>query len=356
MQIETIDTEWFAGPLYRLARRLFPNSEHSAFLLSSLDYFLFDHLALRRARTLMREGQGWDVVHQVTPVSPWAASGLHRLGPPTIVGPWNGGLATPGGFPELGRADSAWLYPLRKLGRLGHWLRGSLRGARRVLVATGATAETIPRPQRHKVEVLCENAVDLEQFLPTPMPDREGPLELLFVGRLIPFKALNLLLEALAIVRRDGIDARLTVVGDGPMRNVWEREVSDLTLEDGVRFEGQQPLEAIQGYLQRCHAFCLPSVRESGGAVLLEAMAAGRPVIAVDHGGPGEVVVDAVGVKVPATDAQTVIDGLADALRSLHHEPQRWADRARNAAARAGQHSWDARIDRAWEIYDEVAR
>ena len=61
--IHFIDTEWFAGPLYRFSKLLFPNSEHSVFLVSSLDFFLFDYLALRKVRGWQRRGRQWDLIH-----------------------------------------------------------------------------------------------------------------------------------------------------------------------------------------------------------------------------------------------------------------------------------------------------
>ena len=77
-----IDTEWFAGPLYRLARRLFPRSEHAVFMLSQLDWFVFDAVALRRLRRERQAGAAWRLLHLVTPVTVSAPTRLHRLGLP----------------------------------------------------------------------------------------------------------------------------------------------------------------------------------------------------------------------------------------------------------------------------------
>ncbi len=99
-----IDTEWFAGPLYRLASKLFPKSQHAVFLLSSADFYVYDGVALRQLKKRRAE---WDIAHAVTPVSPVAATRLHRLGIPLIVGPWNGGLASPRTFPEVMKQDSS---------------------------------------------------------------------------------------------------------------------------------------------------------------------------------------------------------------------------------------------------------
>ena len=64
-QVIYIDTEAFAGPLYRIAERLFLRSQHSVFLISSLDFFAFDRKAVRVLRLMQRLGHNWDVVHCV---------------------------------------------------------------------------------------------------------------------------------------------------------------------------------------------------------------------------------------------------------------------------------------------------
>ncbi|MES1258660.1 MAG: hypothetical protein ABUS51_09520 [Acidobacteriota bacterium] len=190
-EVVYIDTEWFAGPLYRLAARLFPRSEHAVFLLSSGDFFVYDGAALRQLRG--RRGE-WDVVHAVTPVSPMASSRLHRLGLPLVVGPWNGGLNSPSTFPEIMGEDSAWVYRIRGVGRLFDRVFGCTRKAALILTANQATDAALPAHAR--TLRMSENGVDLEVFRPGPDLPRTAsdPLRVLFVGRLIPAKGVSMLL------------------------------------------------------------------------------------------------------------------------------------------------------------------
>src|ERR1043166_4639089 len=99
------DTEWFAGPLYRLASRIFPRSQHSVFLLSSLDFYVYDRQVVKAIRKRMQQGEHWDLIHAVTPVSSLAATGLHHLGIPLVLGPLNAGLKSPEQFPEVMREE-----------------------------------------------------------------------------------------------------------------------------------------------------------------------------------------------------------------------------------------------------------
>jgi hypothetical protein len=111
-----IDTEWFAGPVYRTAKFLFPRGEHAVFMLAGVDFFMYDLVALRLLRRRVTSGSRWDVIHAVTPVTTVAATRLYKLGAPLVVGPLNNGISTPPGFSAILRHESFWLVPLRNLG------------------------------------------------------------------------------------------------------------------------------------------------------------------------------------------------------------------------------------------------
>ena len=176
-----------------------------------------------------------------------------------------------------------------------------------------------------------------------------------FVGRLVPVKALPLLLKAMARLRREGMAVTLDVVGDGPMATPWRDEAAALDLANRVHWHGALPAAGVAEVMRRSHVFCLPSVRESGGAVLLEAMACGRPVIAMDFGGPAEVVDDAVGWKVAMPDEATAIDGLAQALREAYRQPDEAARRGQRARQRVlDEYTWAAKLDAAEALYARV--
>ncbi|UOA09126.1 glycosyltransferase family 4 protein [Methylobacter sp. S3L5C] len=350
-----IDTEWFAGPLYHFASRCFPRSEHPKFLIASLDFFVYDWIATRHCKRLLKTGHAWDIVHAVTPVSPMAATRLHKLGIPLILGPWNGGMASPKTFPEILKAESAWLYPVRNFGRVIDLFVGSTRNATMILTATRSTLSGIPACYRAKCRVLLENGVDLQLFKAEswpPVPSYNFPLRIVFVGRLLPVKGVTMLLEALKTL---DFPVQLTIVGEGPEKSVLKTMVNQLDLAKKVLFTGNLPLETIAQFMQQAHVFCLPSVRESGGAVLLEAMAVARPVIAIDFGGPAEIVDDGIGIKLPATGKADVVQGLIKALKNVREQPDLWIARGLEGRRRVeNNYSWDAKIATAIGFYREL--
>ena len=350
-----IDTEWFAGPLYRLSRRLFPQSEHAVFMLSQLDWFVFDAVALRTLHRERAAGARWKLLHLVTPVTVSAPTRLHRLGLPVVRGPLNCGLPVPPGFEALMRRDAMGLSRLRVLPRLVEALFGSLHSSAAVLVATAATRAALPRALRADALQMLENAVDAEQFsaaAPIPPPGDGRALRLSFVGRLVPVKALPLLLQAMAQLQHEGLAVALEVVGSGPMAGPWRDAAAQLGLAGCVRWLGALDAAGVARVVQGSHVFCLPSVRESGGAVLLEAMACARPVIGMDFGGPAEVVDASVGWKVPMPDSAAAVAGLVDALRQAHAQPDEAVRRGLQGRSRVlAHHTWAAKLAAAEALY-----
>jgi glycosyltransferase involved in cell wall biosynthesis len=353
-----IDTEWFAGPLYRTAKWLFPKSEHCVFMLAGLDFFVYEHTALRILRRRAAAGEGFDVVHAVTPLTSLAATRLYRLGAPTVIGPLNSGLANPHGFDSILRDDSAWIYRLRELAHIADWLAGSTRNAAAILSASRATLESIPIRYRARCIPMLENGVEPHTFAAAPWPAPPttlAPLRILFVGRLVPFKGLAMLLEAIARVRSE-FPVRLDVIGDGPMAPIWSADAARLGLGNVVNFHGARQLDEVASAMRSAHVLCLPSIRESGGSVLLEAMASARAVIAVAFGGPAEIVDESVGRAIAPNGVEAVIAGFADALRDIVRNPDAWRARGAEGRRRAeSSFSWDAKVDRAIAIYAGLA-
>ncbi len=356
-EIIYVDTEWLARPLYTVTRKLFRNSEHAVFLFSSFDYFVYDRTAWRLLTRRRADGSRWDIVHVPTPVSPSAATLLHRLGLPVVLGPWNGGLATPANFPEIMKADASWLYPIRNLGMLINAWRKSTRSAARILVANRSTYAAVPVGDQGRCRTMLENAVDPNVFQPVAYPSPPSdtsPLRVVFVGRLVPFKGVSMLLEAVERFRKiSPIEA--TLIGDGPLAAALRSEAASRHLDTAVRFVGQMDQIGVAAEMGRAHLFCLPSVRESGGAVVLEAMACARPVAAVAYGGPAELVDESVGRLLPPDGREAVVQGLLATFQDLLEFPDDWKARGQRGCQRVlDKHTWRAKIDEALDIYGEL--
>lgn len=315
-----------------------------------VSYLVWLARALARAREL-HASEPFDLVHHVTYAMSWIPPLPGRLGVPFI---WNAGniLATPMSFLSA------------------RHLRGSLAElTRNLVVAMGwrisrrlvrPDAVTLGHPSR---DLGCrpfflpalEADTEVEDLSPSRGRSRSAGLRVVSVSRLLYLKGIHLALEAFGQVA--GPDWEYLVVGAGPEEVRLRRLAERLGVGNRVRFLGWLPRADVLDLLARCDVFCLPSLHDSFSWAVLEAMAAGLPVVCLDRGGPGLVVDGRVGVKVAARGPRQVVADLARALRALADDAPR--RRAMGEAARQlvlERHTWDVRAREIVSLYEDVLR
>jgi glycosyltransferase involved in cell wall biosynthesis len=350
---------WLWGVGERLPQRL-------AYLTTGFAARLATQLAQRRlARSMVRE-LGIDVVHQPMPVSPKEPSLLHGLGAPVVVGPLNGGMDYPPGF---GSAQQGWVSRLARAGRAGAGLLNVLLPGKRraaiVLVANERTRSALPPGLRGRIEVLPENGVDLSLWRPAPGAagnESSGPTRFVFMGRLVDWKAVDLLLRAFARARASS-PMTLTVLGDGPEGGRLQTLAGELGLDSRqpgqtgkVWFAGWKSQAECASALRDSDALVLPSLWECGGAVVLEAMASAKPVIATAWGGPLDYLDEDCGILVPPDNPQQLVNGLAQALGRLAASPQQRRALGRHGRTRIeALFDWEQKVDRMIDLYRAAA-
>ncbi len=151
----------------------------------------------------------------------------------------------------------------------------------------------------------------------------EAIKKILTVAMLDPKKGIPYLLEALAEISRHRTDFVLDIVGDGPYREEYEKMAADLGIGRLVAFHGVKPKEEVAAFMRECDLFVLPSLWETFGVVLVEAMACGKPVLATAVGGVPEIVNPGVGKLIPPKDPVLLakaIDEMLDNLTQYDHK------------------------------------
>jgi glycosyltransferase involved in cell wall biosynthesis len=198
---------------------------------------------------------------------------------------------------RFGGAEWSWSFTMHGCTELfderPHRLADKVRRARLVVCNSDFTrAQLMKLVERGQWECLrtVRPGIDAERFSPPARRRIEGPLRILTVARLVPGKGHAVLLEALASLRERGIDTVTTFVGDGPEREPLERLAAELRLD--VRLAGAVGQDELGAYYEEAQVFCLPTFAEGLGVVLLEAMAAGLPVVSSLVMGVPEVVED----------------------------------------------------------------
>mgnify|MGYP000035348269 CR=1 FL=1 len=190
------------------------------------------------------------------------------------------------------------------------------------------------------------NGIDIE-YIDGVDPTEES-IDVLFVGRFIWEKNPELLVRAIDRLREERPNVRCHMVGDGPEREAVERLVAERDLEDTVDIlDFRESHEDIVALMKAADVFTLPSRREGFGITVLEALAAGTPVVTIDHPGNAavELVADGETGYVVDDGPEAVADALRDAPGAI--DP----DTCRAAAA---DYDWDRIADRAEALYQEV--
>jgi glycosyltransferase involved in cell wall biosynthesis len=163
------------------------------------------------------------------------------------------------------------------------------------------------------------------------------------VGSLIERKGVVHLIDAVASLRGAGIDVTLSVVGDGPLRAALEQRAASLGIGSNVHFHGTCTLEQIRDLLRASHLYVSPSLTESLGIAVIEALSVGLPSVVTRSGGPETFVTPDDGVVVEPGDPAELVRGVREILdQRSRFEPKRLHQ---SAVERFGMRSVTRRIN-----------
>lgn len=332
---------------------------HSA--LTTLAYPWFERKVWRAFSKQLQAGE-FDLVHRITPLSPttpsYLAKKLKRLGVPLVLGPLNGGIPWPPGFDRVRLAEREWLGYFRDMHRLLPGLGATRRAATALVLASRHTYGEVTGNHADldaKAVWLPENAIDPARFpeigTDPPPPPAGTPPRVAFLGRLVPYKGADMLLEAAIPLLREG-KMTLEIIGGGPQMAELQAVVAREKLADRVALPGWVAHEQVRSHLATAQIFAFPSVREFGGGVVLEAMAMGLAPVVLDYGGPAELIPAGCGTIVPMGDRDSIIRSFRDTLARLCADPA-----AVHATGLRAQHhvranfTWAAKARQLLQVY-----
>jgi len=319
-----------------------------------LSYNLWHRRAFRVARQLHQRIR-FDLVHQLNYCGYREPGYLWKLDAPFVWGPLGGTQNYPWRF--LGEAGfgGACREALRNAANLVqlHFsprVRRAARKATTIVAASSTNQRDFARA--HRVAPVLGSDVGLHRIadVPRTCPKTSRPLRILWSGHLRPFKALPLLIKALARLPED-VRYELRVVGDGPLKRRWQRLARRTGVQDHTHWMGWLPhQQALQQY-RWADVFVFSSLRDTTGTVVLEALGAGVPVVCFDHQGVRDVVTDRCGVKIPLKTPRRAVAGLCDAIATLARDGRRREELSRGALQRAAEYSWDRHGENMANVY-----
>jgi glycosyltransferase involved in cell wall biosynthesis len=211
--------------------------------------------------------------------------------------------------------------------------------ATRILVTSTDSLRCVPKRYRDKCDIQLGIGSDVTHSVDAP--SGVSSIKLLFAGRLVYWKGVHLALSAFKQVLETIPDAQLTIVGSGP-DECWLKDMAtSLCVNHAVEWRPWVQRDELIGLYQGHTALLFPSLHDSGGMVVLEALSNGLPVVCLDLGGPGVMVDDSCGVKVDASCSQSiVVKELADAVLSIALNPKKRNELSSGSIARASTFEW----------------
>jgi glycosyltransferase involved in cell wall biosynthesis len=312
--------------------------------VSNLRYLVWNHRLASRVAELEKTGR-FDLVHHTTWVRHWmppAGAGAEEL--PLVWGPVGAAERTPlqllGTMSWQGKSHEA----LRMAGPHALRLDGMMRRTLdKVAFAVPSSHDTARELGRYEFDQVLAPSVGFDpDRLPTDVPLTN---EIVSVGRLLDWKGFHLALPAFALLRDR--ELRYTIVGDGPARRRLVRLAEKLGIEHRVEFVGSLPPRATVRRIGGSKLLVHPSFHDSGGFVVVEALAQGVPVLTLDIGGPA-FLAQSGGIAVPAKPSTTLVSRMTEAMESMLTDRNRWSEAARRRAE--DSLAWERIVD----VYDGI--
>ncbi len=353
----SIDSEKVAAPLWKAANLLRGGAGvgwTTTTAIQSLAYYYFERLVWSQFGKSIEQGE-WDIVHRITPLTPTTPSLLarktKRAGVPFVLGPLNGGVPWPKGFDKARRDEKEWLSYVRDAYKLLPGFHATRTSAAALLIGSLDTLAQVPSKYRNKCIYLPENAIDPARFSCLAEPYGGCSLRACFVGRLVPYKGPDMLIEAALPLLKTG-RLHLDILGDGPLMPKLQELVKDENLERCVKLHGWVPHTDLQNIMCKSQIFAFPSIREFGGGVVLEAMALGLVPLIVDYAGPAELVSNTTGIKVPIAERAVIVHAFRQQLTSWVNAPEALAPLSSAAKKRVMElYTWETKARQVSEVY-----
>lgn len=323
-----------------------------------LHYYLWQIQAYFVARRLHRE-IAFDLAHHVTFVRYSCPSFISLLPIPFLWGPVGGGETAPRPF-WRDFSFRAKVYETARLlwrwiGEHDPFVRLTIKNSAVIRATTKDTVERLHKLGAKRIEIAPESGIptaEINTLAQYKLPQGK-PMRFISMGRLLHWKGFHLGMRAFAEAQLP--DAEYWVCGDGAEKATLVALVEELGISRQVKFWGRLPREETLNKLSQCHVLVHPSLHDSGGWVCIEAMAAGRPVICLDLGGPGTQVTELTGCKIPAITPEQAVTEMAEAMKLLATNPQ-----MREKMGKQGQqlvsanYTWEARTRSSIDVYDKI--
>ncbi|MBR5971928.1 MAG: glycosyltransferase family 4 protein [Paludibacteraceae bacterium] len=333
---------------YNVLRKIWPPSYYWT-------YRQWQKKALKEAE-MLDEKENFDLIHQLNMAGYREPGYLWKMKKPLVWGPVGGFDNVPWCMlPSMGLYGTIFYTAYNLINTWQKYtdtrVKKAINSADKLIAATQSAQDAIRRFYGRKSVVIPE--VGLSESVPNAITERkqEEKFKICWSGLHIHRKALNLLIEALAILKRDDIE--LHVIGKGSCTEKWKRKANVLHVDNIVWYGWLKRSEAWN-IMQNAHVFCITSLSDLTSTVILEALSLGLPTIALDHCGFSNVLTNDCGIKIPIQSHSQVVCDIAKAIRRVMDDEEGRRAMALAAKERARQYDWKTKAEQLTDIYKEV--
>lgn len=307
--------------LPRLLRGLY------AFGIGERLYYYFWQIAAWLVARRIHGQIRFDLAHHLTFGNYWMPSFIGAfLKIPFVWGPVGGGQKTPaslfgryslfGQFSEIGRDFAQWIGRNLLLSR-----KRCLENASAILVCNRETKAQFAKKYWPRISYFPVNGISKQDLSGRTGYRPSKTFRIISAGRMIRLKGFDLCIEAFARFREKFPDSSMEIVGQGPEERRLRELAEKKRCSDSIEFVPWLDRRSLLKRMCDCDVFLFASFRDGGGAVVIEAMASGLPVVCLDSGGPGFHVQNSWGIRISSRRAHKVIEDMTNALTDLRRKP-----------------------------------
>ncbi|MDP4299066.1 glycosyltransferase family 4 protein [Leptothrix discophora] len=278
---------------------------------------------------------------------------LGLLGIPFIFGPVGGAEDAPWKLKKPLPISSKLFECLRAIANRLSWFNPFLHlswlSATLILAKTQQTKLFLPPYARAKTEVYPEIGINFDvdaRLFELSERIASNVIDILYVGRLLGWKGGYLVIDAFARILDIYPKARLTIVGDGSEGEWLKMRAQSLGIDESISWIPHLPQADLFGIYRRCNCFLFPSLHDSSGNVVLEAMSFGLPVVCLDLGGPATLVDSSCSIVVPVKNlsSEDIAKKLAESVVSIYSNEESRLVMSKSAILRAHAFTWKGRV------------
>lgn len=292
----------------------------------------------------------FDYIHHVTFVSLRYPSFLCYLNVPFLLGPVAGGDKVPIKLRKKFFLKNKLFEYFRDL--INYLIKFSplhtymFRNCKKIFYNSNETKELIPRKFYHKSKKMLAISIDENEISKKPQEIKKK-INICYIGRLEQLKGIDILIDTFYLIKSKNKNVNFNIVGTGTHDLQIKKKINNLKLGKDIKWQKYMPRIKLLRFYKQNNFLIFPSLRDSGGMVLLEAMSKGTVVAGLNIGGPNEIIDKYTGIKINTKNYSynDIIKKLSNEILLLINNKKKYKQISKNCLNRVNEFSMKKKIN-----------